>query len=464
MVNRGTRRAPLSTLLLAALLLAGCGAAAEPGAGAAAPQAVAADSARPGWVARSAIYEVFVRDFSPSGDFRGVIDGLDRIEATGAEVIWLMPIHPIGQRERKGTLGSPYSIADYRGLNPDFGTAEDFRALVRAVHARGMKLILDWVPNHTAWDHAWVSQHPEYYTRDAEGRMTVPRDNDGKLTDWTDVVELDYDNPATRRAMIAEMRHWLEAFDVDGFRVDVAGMVPDDFWREALPELRAAGAELLLAEWGDPKMHALGFDLTYAWDSYHRLKAVWRGEAASTFVAREVEELATMPEGGLRLRFTTNHDETAWDEPPVTLFGGVAGARAAFVAMALLPGPPLLYNGQEVESAQKLPLFEREPVEWNQPGADSARAFYRRVVDLSRTNAALATGPLEAVATDADADVIAYRRGDVLVLVNPRPRPVRVVPAGPRLDGARDLLHGATQRGDTISLGAHGAVVLEPAG
>jgi glycosidase len=457
MFNRGTRWTPVSTLLLAALALAGCGASAR---SAAPPAASEVSDAR--WVAQSALYEVFVRDFSPSGDFRGLIDGLDRIQSTGAEVIWLMPIHPIGERNRKGTLGSPYSIADYRGVNPDFGTADDFRALVQAVHGRGMKLILDWVPNHTAWDHPWVTQHPEYYTRDAAGEMTVPRDNDGKLTDWTDVVELDYGNPATRRAMIADMRYWLEEFGVDGFRVDVAGMVADDFWREALPELRSAGATLLLAEWGDPKMHTLGFDLTYAWDSYHRLKAVWRGEPAEQFVEREIEELRTMPAGGLRLRFTTNHDETAWDEPPVTLFGGAAGARAAFVAMALLPGPPLLYNGQEVESAQKLPLFEREPVEWSQPGADAARAHYRRVVELSRTHADLATGALEPLATDAPEDVIAYRRGRVLVLVNTRPRPLRVAVPGQRLDGARELLGGAPQRGDTIALAAHGAAVLQP--
>lgn len=433
---------------------------------AAACAAAPADAPRPvpgdaEWSARTALYEVFVRDFSPEGTLRGVTEGLDRIAAVGAEVVWLMPIHPIGHVERKGALGSPYSITDYRAIDPAYGDAADFRALVRAVQDRGMKLLMDWVPNHTAWDHAWVTEHPEWYARDAAGEMTVPRDEQGNLTDWTDVVELDYGHPGLRRAMIAEMRYWLDEFGIDGFRVDVAGMVPDDFWREAIPQLRAAGPILLLAEWGDVRMHDLGFDLTYPWGSYHRLKEVWRGEPASGFIAAEMEELADMPVGGLRMRFTTNHDETAWDEPPITLFGGRAGARAAFVAMALLPGPPLIYNGQEVESPQTLGLFVREPVAWDQPGADAARAFYRSVIDLSRTHDDLALGGLAPVATDAGADVIAYRRDGVVVLVNARDRPVRVAARDVDLAGARELLSGRTLAGGPVDLEAYGAMVIE---
>ena len=410
---------------------------------------------------RSAIYEVFVRDFSPSGDFDGLIAGLERIEYVGTDVVWLMPIHPIGVLNRKGPLGSAYSNTDYRAINPDFGTAADFRELVQAVHARGMKLILDWVPNHTGWDHVWVQEHPDWYVRDAAGSLTPPRDAEGNLTDWTDVAQLDYRNPAMRKAMIAAMRWWLEEFDIDGFRVDVAGFVPDDFFREAIPELRAAGADLLLAEWGDLDMHELGFDLTYAWSSYARLKDVWKGGPADAFIAGELEELRAMPAGGLRLRFVTNHDETAWDAPPVTLFGGPAGARAAFAAMALLPGTPLIYNGQEVESPQKLGLFVKEPVAWDQPGADGARAFYRHVIALSRTHPAFAGHDLEAVATDAPSDVIAFRRGHAIVLVNPRPRPARVTLSGVSVEGARELLYGGRQQGSAIVLQAHGALVLE---
>ena len=414
------------------------------------------------WVARSALYEVFVRDFSPSGNFRGLIDGLDRIQASGADVLWLMPIYPIGVLNRKGSLGSPYAVRDYRGINPDYGTAADFRALVEAVHRRGMKLILDWVPNHTAPDHAWVKQHPDYYVRNERGEPSVPRDEKGKLTDWTDVAQLDYKNPAVRREMIATMQHWLKEFGIDGFRVDVAGFIPIDFWREAVPALRAAVPRriMLLAEWGDLEMHRAGFDLTYAWDSYDRLKAVWQGAPASSFVRGELADMKAMPPGGMRMRFSTNHDKTAWEDPPVKVFGPGAGARAAFVAATLLPGRPLLYNGQEIESPQKLPLFERDPIGWNQPQAKEARAFYAKVIELTRTEPALLSADLRPVETSAPKDVIAYRRGDLLVLVNARPRAAKVTLTGFPVAGARDLLSKSTQSGNTIGLPAYGAVVL----
>lgn len=445
-------RSPLAGIVAVVLFVAGCSGTVPPPAG----------PADPAWLPRTAIYEVFVRDFSPQGNLRGVIEGLDRIEAAGTEVVWLMPVQPNGVLNRKGALGSPYAIRDYRGIHPDFGTLEDFRALVAAVHARGMELIIDWVPNHTAWDHTWVREHPEFYTRNERGEMTHPRDNEGKLTDWTDVAELDYEDPGLRRAMIADMRYWLEEVGIDGFRVDVAGMVPDAFWREAVPELRAVKPILLLAEWDDPKMYDLGFDLTYAWPTYHRLKEVWKGGPASAFVEAELAEIRSTPAVAMRMRFTTNHDETAWDQPPVALFGGPAGARAAFVAMALLPGPPLLYNGQEVESPQKLPLFEKEAISWDRPGADEARTFYRRVVSLSRSHPALSGGELSDLATNAEEDVIAYRRGEVLVLVNTRSRPAEVSVSGPAVNGARELLSGRIQEGDVVSLPAYGAAVLEP--
>jgi glycosidase len=416
------------------------------------------------WVSRSALYEVFVQDFSSAGNFRGVIDGLDRIQSSGADVIWLMPIHPIGELNRKGPLGSPYAVRDYRAINPAYGKPADFRALVEAVHAHGMKLILDWVPDHTSPDHAWVKEHPDYYVRNERGEPSVPRDAAGKLTDWTDVVQLDYKNPALRREMIATMQYWLKEFGIDGFRVDVAGFIPYDFWREAVPALRGTVPRriLLLAEWGDLDMHRAGYDLTYAWDSYSRLKAVWKGEPASTFVKGELPDMKAMPPGGMRMRFTTNHDETAWDNPPVTIFGRGAGARAAFVAMALLPGRPLLYNGQEVESPQKLPLFERDTIRWNQPHASEARAFYARVIELARRESAFIAGDLRLVQTSAPKDVIAYRRGDVVVLVNARPRPLKLTVIGFKVAGAHDLLSNKAQQGDTIALPAHWAVVLKP--
>src|SRR5437870_2533162 len=323
------------------------------------------------WVARSAIYEIFVRDFSPTGDFRGVIGGLDRVQAVGSNVVWLMPIYPIGVVHRKGPLGSPYAVRDYHAVDAALGTAKDFRAVVEAVHARGMKIILDWVPNHTAWDNVWVQEHPDFYVRNDSGGLTVPRDDQGKLTDWTDVAQLDYRNPRLRGAMID-----------------------------------------------------------------------------------------AMPRGGMRLRFTTNHDETAWDNPPVTLFGGASGARAAFVAMALLPGRPLIYNGQGVESPQKLGLFVRDPIAWDQPRAAEALAFYRGVMQLVRADSALVTGGLREVVTSAADDVIAYRRGDAVVLVNTRPHDVPPAVTGFDVEGARDLLSNRAQHGPTVTLPAYGVLIL----
>jgi glycosidase len=415
------------------------------------------------WVRRSAIYEVFVRDFSPTGDLQGVVRGLDRIQSSGANVIWLMPIYPLGVQNRKGPLGSPYAVRDYRAINPDFGRPGDLRALVRAVHARGMKLILDWVPNHSAWDNRWVGEHPAFYVRNERGEITVPRDDQGRLTDWTDVAQLDYKNAGLRRAMIDAMRYWLDQYGIDGFRMDAAGFVPDDFWREAVPALRAAAHRplLLLAEWGDLKMHRFGFDVTYAWDSYGRLKAVWKGAPAASFAARELDDMRNMPAGGMRLRFTTNHDETAWDQPPITLFGGAAGARAAYVAMALLPGRPLLYDGQEVESPQKLGLFVRDSVAWGQPDSAATRAFYRTVLRLALTDSSFVAGAFRGIETNAPDDVIAYGRGGAVVLVNTRAHAVPVVVRGFDVNGARDRLTDRAQAGDTVALAPYGAVVLE---
>lgn len=414
------------------------------------------------WVASSALYEVFVEDFSPAGNIQGVIQGLDSIRALGTNVLWVMPIHPRGIANRKGTLGSPYAARDYRAIDSAYGTAGDFRALVDSAHMKGMKVILDWVPNHTAWDNVWTTEHPDFFVRDSQGRLTVPTDGEGKPTDWTDVAELDYANPALRKAMIETMQYWLREFNLDGFRVDVAGFVPYEFWREAVPALRASVPRriLLLAEWGDMEMHRSGYDLTYGWDGYSKLKAVWRGDSAATFVRQVAGEEDTMPAGGMRLRFTTNHDETSWDKPAVTLFGGSPGARAAYVAMALLPGRPLLYNGQEVESNQVLNLFEHQPVTWNQPNAAESRAFYSRVVHLARTDSAFITGGFKQVTTSAPREVIAYGRGDATVLVNTRAVEIKAAVAG--VSGSRDLLSQATQQGDTVTLAPYGYRVLRP--
>jgi glycosidase len=408
-------------LFLSALLaLAACG----PAPAVSTDQAPAGEPPIP--LAETVLYELYVRSFSPEGTFAGVVPRLGELEALGVTTIWLMPIHPVGEERRKGELGSPYSIADYRAVNPEFGTMEDFRRLLAAVQDRGMYLILDLVANHTAWDHPWVQAHPEWYLRDENGDITHPPG-----TDWTDVAALDYDNPEVRAAMLAEMRFWVAEVGIDGFRADVAELVPNDFWEEAIRELRAIRPLFMLAEGHVPELHASGFDVTYAWSSYHALKSIWNGARADTVVAIVEDELARYPLNG-RLRFTTNHDETAWDDTPLALFGGRLGAQAAAVVAATLPGVPLIYNGQEVGDTQRLPLFEQVPIQWDRD--PEMRAFYEDLFARRAASRALREGAFNRVAHDAGADVVAFRRSaegeEVTVIVNVRERPVTVTLEG----------------------------------
>jgi glycosidase len=412
------------------------------------------------WMERPAFYEVFVRDFSPEGNFGGVESGLDKIQATGANVIWLMPIHPIGQTNKFGPIGSPYSVADYNSINPAYGNERDLQRLIDAAHARDMKVVLDFVANHTSWDHVWLATRPDWYMHDAAGRISVPIDALGRPTSWTDTAGLNYKNPGLRRGVIAEMSYWLERFAIDGFRMDVAALEPDDFWLEAIPKLRAIKPILMLAEAKEPNMHNDGFDLSYGWDAYDQLVEIWKGRSAEKWVSRQVADIASLPNNGRRLRFTTNHDETT-AQSPVGVFNGSAGARAAFVAMTLLPGVPSMYNGQEVESPQRISLFDKQPIVWNQPNAESTRSFYARVVQLERTHPAFAGNDLVPITTSNPRDVIAYRRNNVAVLVNTRARPVTFEVNGINLIWSRELLSDEIQRSNMIELNGHGAAVLE---
>jgi len=373
------------------------------------------------WIDEAVVYEVYVRSFTPEGTFSAIIPRLDELQNLGATVLWLMPIHPVGEERKKGELGSPYAIRDYKAVNPRFGTMEDFRALVDSVHARDMKLIIDLVANHTAWDNAWVEANPEWYTTDSTGTMTHPEG-----TDWTDVADLNYDNADMRAAMTDAMRFWVEDVGIDGYRCDVAELVPLDFWEEAIAELRSVKPVMMLAEGTEPELHRAGFDVTYAWNTYNALKQIWDGAPATTLFDALSEEEAEFPDGAERLRFTTNHDETAWDATPLDLFGGTDGAQAAAVVAATLPGLLLLYNGQEVGDTQQLPLFEKVTIDWN---ADAGmRAFYDDLLDRRASDAALASDAFEPVDHDASNDVLAYYRGTGddrrLVAVNVRDREV----------------------------------------
>lgn len=372
------------------------------------------------------IYEVFVRSFTPEGTFSAMIPRLDGLKELGVDVLWLMPIHPVGEARKKGTLGSPYAIRDYEAVNPRFGTMDEFQTLVDEVHARDMRLIIDWVANHTAWDNAWLAERPEWYTTDEAGAVIHPEG-----TDWTDVADLNYDEPGVRTAMRDAMRFWVEEVGIDGYRCDVADLVPMDFWRDAIAELESVKPVLMLAEGSDPELHDVGFDLNYAWDTYAAMKAIWRGAPADTlFTVLDAEREKYGDHA--RMRFTTNHDETAWDDTPLSLFGGTAGAQAAAVVAATLPGAFLVYNGQEVGDPQRIPLFEKTTVAWDTD--PTMRAFYDDLLGLRASSPGLRGGRIEPIEHDAMADVIAYRRstGESLetVIVNVRDRPIAVTIAG----------------------------------
>lgn len=442
-------------LVLLLLLVAAVGCAGAP------PPPSETPSERAEWVDHAVVYEVFVRDFTPEGTFRAIIPRLPELKSLGVTTLWLMPIHPIGEEKRKGELGSPYSIRDFYAVNPDFGTEEDFRGLVEAVHDQGMYLLLDLVANHTAWDNPWVTQHPDWYTRDSTGQIVSPD------PDWTDVADLNFDRPEVREEMKRVMRYWVEEFDIDGYRCDVAWGVPGDFWMEAIRELRSIKPVLMLAEADDPRMHDYGFDLTYGWPFYHKMKEVWEGAPSDSLSKLVASVEAALPEGGQRLRFTTNHDETAWDAPPIELFNGVEGAKAAAVLSVTLPGVPLLYNGQEAGNEVALGLFEKMAIDWE--AHPELRTFYTDLLGLYHGSEAIRDGSLTLLPEVAGRDALAYElvEGEerIFVAVNVRDRAISLT-RPTSLDEAtlQDAFTGQEVADEQVALAPYGYRILRVAG
>ena len=381
------------------------------------------ESARPvpAWIRDAVVYEVFPRAFSPEGNLAGVTARLDHVRDLGATVVWLMPIHPIGAEKRKGSFGSPYSVRDFHAVNPDYGTPADLTRLVREAHARGLKVILDLVANHTSWDSVMMAT-PELYLRDAQGRVQPPN------ADWTDVAKLDYSNPATRAYMVEMMAYWLREHGIDGFRCDVAGLVPTAFWEEARPKLEAIRPDLfMLAEWSTPDLLTRAFDADYAWPFHAALKRVLSlGAPASQLRAAWEEERRNFPRGSLHLRFSDNHDE----KRAIARFGEPA-ALAAQALVLTLDGIPLVYNGMEIgdttESGgpaltEKLPIFwpivERRP---------EFPRFYRELIALRRSHPALRQGDTDWLGTSDPERLVAFLRRaegeEWLVAVNLSNRP-----------------------------------------
>jgi glycosidase len=361
-------------------------------------------------------YEVNIRAFSPSGDLQGVIDRLDNIKALGVNTIWLMPIFPVGQIKSAGGLGSPYSVRDYTAVNSEFGDLAKLRTLVDKAHEKNMAVILDWVANHTAWDNPWIS-NKDWYTQDGSGNIIIPPG-----TNWQDVADLNYANNDMRKAMIAAMKYWVLEANIDGFRCDAVDFVPADFWKQAINQLKSIeGRELiLLAEGGKKENFTSGFQMNYAWDFYSNLKAVYgSNKAATSIFTTHQSEFANLPAGALKLRYTTNHDESAWEGTPMTFFQGKKGAISASVITIFTSATPLIYGSQEVGQSAKLPFFTREPIAWSS-NQDMENA-YKSLFSLYHESQAFVKGTLEDFSTN---DLAIFRRkldnDEYLFIVNVR--------------------------------------------
>ena len=383
----------------------------------------AKEKARPvaPWVRDAVVYELYPRAFSPEGTFNGITARLDELKDLGIDVLWLMPVHPIGEKLRKGTRGSPYAVRDYYAINPDYGTAADLKRLVTAAHGKGLKVILDVVINHSAWDNVLIASHPEFYKHDAAGNIVPP------VKELSDVAGFNYASPALRAYMIAMLKHWLAEFDLDGFRCDVAMMVPVDFWEQARAELEKVKPSLmLLAEASEPNLLVKAFDLDYSWPLHGTLNNVLqRGAPASDFRRAWEESLRTFPQGALHLRISDNHDEAR----AVARFG-VRGALAASVLMFALDGVPLLYNGMEVGDATESgdpALFEKLPVFWKPKERLPLRDIYRDLIKLRKQYAPFRSERLIWLRNANDADLVTFMRLDekdeFVVVINFSNRP-----------------------------------------
>ena len=363
-------------------------------------------SVHPDWTYNSVLYEVNIRQFSPEGTFAGVEAQLPRLKDLGVDILWLMPMYEIGTEGRKGTLGSYYAISDYKKVNPEFGTMEDFEHLLAAAHKMGFKVILDWVANQTAPDNVWMTEKPaDFYERDSLGNAIWEYD-------WTDTRSLNYENEEVWRAQDDAMRFWLEK-GVDGFRCDAAGEVPAEFWKGILPQMNKDYPNIYLlaeAERDNLADASETFDANYAWELHHLLNSMAQGRKTvadlKDYVARDA---ARFPKEAYRLMFTSNHDENSWSGTEFEREG--AAANACAVLCFTLPGSqPLIYTGQEIGLSRRLEFFEKDPItDWS---ANEYTAFWKKLVDLKHGNPALAAGekggPIEYI--DAPDGVIAFRR------------------------------------------------------
>jgi cyclomaltodextrinase / maltogenic alpha-amylase / neopullulanase len=368
------------------------------------PQTVNSFVKHPEWSYNKTIYEVNIRQFSEEGTFKGFEPSIPKLKKLGVGIIWFMPINPIGVKNRKGTLGSYYSVQNYTAVNPNFGTLDEFKELVHEIHKMGMYVILDWVANHTSWDNVWTKEHPDFYTKDSLGNFVPP------VKDWSDVIDLNYDNKELWTYMINAMKFWIRNTDVDGFRCDVAGMVPVEFWDAARASLDSIKNVFMLAEAEDPKLQANAFDMTYSWELLHLMNNVAKGKKNANDIREYFKkENSIYPENDFKMRFTTNHDENSWNG---TVFERLDGAAEMFGVFTVgIKGMPLLYNGQEAGLNKRLKFFEKDTIDWKK---SKFRKLYTTLFNEKMKNKALWNGDeggeMINIPSDSDSSVFAFVR------------------------------------------------------
>lgn len=334
-------------------------------------------------LASAVIYEVNIRQITPEGTFKAFTEQhIDRLKNLGVDILWLMPSYPISVKNRKGTLGSYYSVADYKGVNPEFGTPDDLKDLVIKAHEAGMLVIFDWVANHSGWDNIWIKDNPDWYTKNEKGEIVAP------VPDWSDVADLNYDNPELNHAMIEALEYWISEFDIDGYRCDAAAMAPTVFWKEALSNVDSLKAIIKLAEAWEPELMAVGFDAAYGWELHHLLNEIAKGRKKITAIGEYLTKADTLyAKDDMLMNFITNHDENSWAGTEYERMGNFADGFAALTY--LLPGIPMIYTGQEGRLNKRLRFFEKDTVNWSDT---SALASYRKLNSLKHGHAALRAG------------------------------------------------------------------------
>ena len=409
--------------------------------------------AHPEWTRDAVIYQINTRQFTSEGTFVAAQAHLPRLKALGVDILWLMPIHPIGEVNRKGSLGSPYAVKDYFGVNPELGTEEEFRAFVDAAHDQGFKVILDWVANHTAWDNPLVTEHPDWYETDWKGDF-----HPTPWTDWADIIDLNYDNAELRAYKTRALKYWVEEFDIDGYRCDVAGFVPLDFWETARAELDAIKPVFMLAEWQQRDLHRYAFDATYGWAWKEAAQRIAKGQSnAGDLRGFLGDQISTWPLDAYRMLYTENHDQNAWDGSTGSIYGDAY--HAMLTLSFVTEGIPLIHNGQEVGNQNQLEFFERDPIDWGDyQHADGD--LIKQLIAIKTDNVALhngaAGGRIIPVSTDNPGQILSFARekdgNQVLVFFNLSDQPADFqITDGPAAGAWTDALTG---NADTIRLGA----------